>query len=63
MKITVERDLCESNQICCRACPEVFVMDDDDQLVLRTENPSESLREALVAAVQGCPRQALILEE
>ncbi len=63
LKIIVDRELCESNQVCCKACPEVFEIDEDDQLVLLTENPDASLKEKLDRAVRGCPRQALVLEE
>ena len=61
MKIVVDRGLCESNQVCVSACPEVFSIDDNDTLVLATESPSEALREKLQCAVLGCPRRALSL--
>lgn len=63
MKIVVDYDLCESNQVCVKACPEVFSINEDDELMLSTETPDPSLREKLERAVRGCPRQALRLEE
>ena len=63
MKIKVDRDLCESNQLCVSACPEVFQMNEDDELVLIIENPDESLRNDVIAAINLCPRLALSLED
>ncbi len=63
MKIVVDYDLCEANAVCCRKAPEVFRLDASDQLHLKTERPDESLREKVVAAVQGCPKRALKLVE
>ena len=32
MKIAVDYDLCEANAVCMRKAPEVFRVDDDDNL-------------------------------
>jgi ferredoxin len=61
--IRVDRTLCESNQVCVRACPEVFRIDESDRLVLLTQSPDSSLREKIARAVSGCPRQALSFTE
>ena len=63
MKIIVDRDLCEANAVCMAECPEVFRVDANDELVILNENPPETLRLKVEAAVRGCPRQALRLEE
>ena len=63
MKIKVDRDLCESNQLCVSVCPEAFEMSEDDELVVIIENPDESLKNSLIAAVNICPRVALSLED
>jgi ferredoxin len=63
MKIIVDYDLCEANGVCVATAPEVFRLDEKDELVVLDERPPESLRRKVVAAVQGCPRQALRLEE
>ena len=34
MEITVDRDLCEANAVCCGLAPAVFELDDDDNLVV-----------------------------
>lgn len=62
MRILVDRDLCEGNAVCMKICPEVFTVDDDDQVQLLVEQPPEDLRAKVEAAVRRCPRQALKLE-
>lgn len=63
MKIEVDWGLCESNGVCMGLIPEVFDLDDDDQLhVLQSETTAET--EAQVReAVRQCPRQAISLVE
>jgi|TARA_R110002073_G_scaffold292707_4_gene458000 hypothetical protein len=38
-------------------------MDENDELVVLIENPDESLRHDLIAAVNICPRLALSIED
>jgi ferredoxin len=61
MKIIVDYDLCEANARCMQACPEVFEVDDDDNLILKQETVDESLRAKVEEAVRICPRQAISL--
>ena len=63
MRIVVDHNLCEGNAVCVRVCPEVFAVGEDDQARLLIENPGESLRANIEAAVARCPRQALSLRE
>jgi ferredoxin len=63
MKIVVDHDLCEANQVCMSRAPEVFRVDDEDQLHILIESPPEELRQKVEAAVRLCPRQALRLED
>ncbi len=45
MKIKVDFDLCESNALCEGIAPDVFELDDDDFLQLKTdETTDENLR-------------------
>ena len=32
MRVVVNRTLCESNAVCARLVPEIFVINDDDRL-------------------------------
>ena len=63
MRVVVDHGLCEGNAVCVKECPEVFVVEDDDQAHLLIERPSEALRAKVMAAVQRCPRQAIAVRE
>lgn len=63
MKIIVDWDLCESNAVCMKVCPEVFELQDDDTLLIKDETPPEHLRAKVEEAVRRCPRQAISLQE
>jgi ferredoxin len=63
MRVIVDRDLCESNGVCEGLAPEVFQIDDNDELLILQEHPDESLRAKVQDAVRSCPKQALKLEE
>ena len=64
MRVVVDRTLCESNGVCARLAPEVFVVDDDDRLQIKLPRPPEALRERVEHAVRRCPKLALsILED
>ena len=43
------------------AAPEVFELDDDDNLQLLQEQPAEELRAKVEKAVRMCPKAALKL--
>jgi ferredoxin len=61
MRVRVDRELCESNGVCVRLVPEVFVLDDDDRLRLEQESPPAALRARVEQAVRRCPKQALTI--
>ena len=63
MKIKVDFDLCESNALCESLAPEVFELDDDDFLQLRTDETTPENEAAVRRAVAACPRAAISLEE
>ena len=63
MRVVVDRMLCESNAVCARLVPDVFVVDDDDQLQIKQERPPEALREQVEHAVRRCPKLALSIVE
>jgi ferredoxin len=46
-----------------RILPEVFQVDDKDNLNVLIESPPESMREKLKEAVRLCPRQAISIAE
>ena len=59
MRVVVDRTLCESNAVCARLVPEVFTVDDDDQLQIKQDRPPDALRERVEHAVRRCPKLAL----
>ncbi|MGL5827165.1 MAG: ferredoxin [Nocardioides sp.] len=61
MKIKVDFDLCESNAICESLAPEVFQIDENDWLVLKSDEVTEQNRAAVERAVASCPRSAISL--
>ncbi len=63
MKIKVDFDLCESNALCEAMAPEVFELDDDDYLVMKTEETTPENIDDVKRAVAACPRAAIKLEE
>ncbi len=63
MKIKVDYDLCEANAICMQQAPDIFKVDEEDNLHILDESPGPELREKVESAVRLCPRQALSLED
>ncbi|MDO9458263.1 ferredoxin [Nocardioides sp.] len=63
MKIKVDFDLCESNALCEAMAPEVFELDDDDYLVVKTEETTPDNVDDVRRAVAACPRAAISLVE
>jgi ferredoxin len=64
IKVVVDFDLCESNERCVEAAPEVFRVNDKDQLEVLDETPPNGLLESLRDAERVCPRGAIeIVEE
>jgi ferredoxin len=56
--IEVDRDLCEANARCVKIAPDIFSLDDDEEL--RIAEPAPDTDPDLVAkAVASCPRNAL----
>jgi ferredoxin len=62
-KVEVDFDLCEANALCMEVCPEVFRVDEDDNLHVLDEHPGEELRAKLRQAEAICPRQAIKIVE
>lgn len=62
MRIVVDFDLCEANGMCEAVAPDVFEIDEDDNLNIIAE-PTPELRDSIEQAVQSCPKAALSLED
>ena len=61
MKIIVDRDLCEANAVCVLKAPDVFVVNEESQMVVLQERPGPDLTGQVQQAVYRCPRGALSL--
>ena len=62
MRIKADFDLGESNAICVGMAPEFFDLDDDDYLVILSEDVPEDRVDELRQVVASCPKSALSLE-
>jgi ferredoxin len=63
MRIVVDRELCESNAVCVRTAPDLFVIDESDKMRVLVEEPAADQMEKARAAVRRCPKRALSLIE
>ena len=63
MKIVVDYDECEANAVCVGILPDVFEVDDEDNLWVRNEYPSADILDDVRKAVDSCPKRALALKE
>jgi ferredoxin len=63
MKVRVDHDLCEANAVCAGLIPEVFQVDEDDNLhILMPEVPA-NLADSVRHAVRRCPKTALTADD
>jgi ferredoxin len=64
MRVIADWDLCESNGMCQGAAPEMFHLDDKDELNIAHDGevPPE-LAGKVREAVRVCPKMALSIEE
>jgi ferredoxin len=63
MRVTVDTMLCEANAVCAGLVPEVFSVDDSDQLTILASQVRPELADRVREAVRCCPKMALQLEE
>lgn len=58
-KVEVDFDACESNAMCEALAPDVFFLDDDDDLQVEDPTVTEENRTRVEQAVAACPKSAL----
>ena len=64
MRAVADVDLCQAHQMCQGEAPEVFGFDEEaDHVTVLQEDPDESQRRQVEAAVRYCPAMALSIEE
>jgi ferredoxin len=59
MRVVVNMSQCESNGLCMGVAPDLFLLDDDDNLTVLNATPDESARDRVLEAVRVCPKQAI----
>jgi ferredoxin len=60
VRVSVDEFRCDAHGVCVEACPEVFALDDDDDVVtVLVAEPDELLREKVDQAVAVCPKAAI----
>ncbi len=62
MKVIVDFDQCEANGICVGIAPDVFELDDEDNLHIVTADVPDDRLADVETAVAQCPKAALRLE-
>ena len=62
MRIVVDMNLCEANAQCVALAPDLFELDDDDELHW-TEEPDGQHADAAREAAQACPVHAIRVQD
>ncbi|CAB4653678.1 MAG: ferredoxin [Actinobacteria bacterium] len=64
MRINIDRDLCQGHGVCESEAPEVFaVAPKATTVTVLNEDPDQSLRPRIMAAVKYCPTHAISISE
>ena len=61
-QVAVDYDLCEANGICVGIAPEVYDLDDDDNLHLGETDVTAANESRIQQTIDSCPRNALRIE-
>jgi ferredoxin len=62
VEVVVDADECEANAVCVGIAPEVFELDDDENLHILIERPDGDLLARAREAVDSCPKRALFVK-
>lgn len=63
MRVQVDFDQCDNNELCVQVAPEVFGLDAANTLVVRSPRPAPKLWPVAEAAARACPKLAITLVE
>jgi ferredoxin len=59
----VDTTNCDGAGHCQSACPQIFVIDDDDVVMVLDEHPEPSLHDRVRMAAKICPRDVIAIDE
>lgn len=62
MDIGVDFDQCEANGVCVGIAPDIFDLNDDDELIVADGPVPPALEDDVRDAVAQCPKAALFLK-
>lgn len=62
-RVEVDFDVCESNALCEAVAPDVFALDDNDDLQVEDPTVTDENRSRVEQAVSSCPKFALRIVE
>jgi ferredoxin len=62
MKVKIDPELCNGDEVCVQLCPEVFELQEDKAVVIMEEVP-EDLQDSVKEAADSCPSEAIRIEE
>ena len=63
MRVKVDYEVCEANAVCAGLVPEIFGVDDEDNLHILASDVSPDLADRVRHAVRSCPKAALKIDE
>ncbi|MBW7991263.1 MAG: ferredoxin [Planctomycetes bacterium] len=63
MRVYVDPDLCSGCGPCVDTCPEVFDLNDDGIAFMKVDEVPEDFFDACRDAADGCPSEAIVIEE
>ena len=63
MKVIVDEEKCMGCGVCESTCPEVFEMGDDNKAKVKLDPVLPALEASCREATQGCPEEAIRIEE
>lgn len=64
MRVKVDEDRCQGHAMCTLACPELFLLNDDDgHAYVEAELVPAGFEESVRQAQRGCPEAAIIVIE
>ena len=63
MKVIIDADLCTGCGLCEETCPDIFKLNEDDDVAEITKNEyDENDEECIEEAIESCPTEAILTE-